>query len=295
MAEAVGFVGLGNMGAPIARRLIDAGHAVRVYNRTAAKAAPLVEAGAKRAEAPGGVAAKGGVVLSIVSDDAALEEIALGPDGVLAALGPGGVHVSMSTVAVATARRMEALHAEAGATYLCAPVFGRPAAAAAGKLWVALSGQKAAKVRVAPLLGAFSQGVRDFGDAPGAANVVKLSGNFLIGAAIEAISEACALAEKNGVDRAAFVELLSGSLFDCPVYRIYGEGIAKRQYEPPGFRLSLGLKDVNLVLAAAAAAEVPMPLASLVHDRLLASVAKGRSHLDWMAMDLSVSEDAGTK
>ena len=295
MAEAVGFVGLGNMGAPIARRLIDTGHAVRVYNRTAAKAAPLVEAGAKRAEAPGGVAAKGGVVLSIVSDDAALEEIALGPDGVLAALGPGGVHVSMSTVAVATARRMEALHAEAGATYLCAPVFGRPAAAAAGKLWVALSGQKAAKVRVAPLLGAFSQGVRDFGDAPGAANVVKLSGNFLIGAAIEAISEACALAEKNGVDRAAFVELLSGSLFDCPVYRIYGEGIARRQYEPPGFRLSLGLKDVNLVLAAAAAAEVPMPLASLVHDRLLASVAKGRSHLDWMAMDLSVSEDAGTK
>ena len=295
MAEAVGFVGLGNMGAPIARRLIDTGHAVRVYNRTAAKAAPLVEAGAKRAEAPGGVAAKGGVVLSIVSDDAALEEIALGPDGVLAALGPGGVHVSMSTVAVATARRMEALHAEAGATYLCAPVFGRPAAAAAGKLWVALSGQKAAKGRVALLLGAFSQGVRDFGDAPGAANVVKLSGNFLIGAAIEAISEACALAEKNGVDRAAFVELLSGSLFDCPVYRIYGEGIARRQYEPPGFRLSLGLKDVNLVLAAAAAAEVPMPLASLVHDRLLASVAKGRSHLDWMAMDLSVSEDAGTK
>jgi len=295
MAETIGFVGLGNMGAPIARRLIDAGHAVSVYNRSPDKAAPLVEAGARRADAPAGVAAKGGVVFSIVADDAALEQVTRGPDGVLAALGPGGVHVSMSTIAVATARRMEALHAEAGASYLCAPVFGRPPAAAAGKLAIALSGSAAAKGRVAPLLAAFSQNVRDFGDAPGAANVVKLAGNFLIGSAVEALSEACALAEKNGVDRTAFVELLAGSLFDCPVYRIYGEGIAKRQFTPPGFRLALGLKDINLVLAAAADSEVPMPLASLVHDRLVTSMAKGRRDLDWMAMDLSVSEDAGTK
>ncbi len=291
--QTVGLVGLGNMGAPIARRLLDAGHAVRVYNRTAARGDALVAMGAERAATPAGAAPRGGVLLSIVADDAALAEICDGADGVVAGLGAGGVHVSMSTVGVATARRMEERHAAADAIYLCAPVFGRPPAAAAGALWIALSGQAAAKERVRPVLGAFTAGIRDFGDAPGTANVVKLANNFLIGAAIESVAEACALAEKHGVDRTAFVDLITRSLFDCPVYRIYGEAVAARRYEPAGFRLALGLKDIALVLDAAAAASAPMPVASVVRDRLLSALADGRADQDWAALDSAVSAAAG--
>jgi len=144
------------------------------------------------------------------------------------------------------------------------------------------------------VLESFSQNIVDFGEAPGAANVVKLSGNFLIASAIEAMAEACSLVEKSGVDRRQFIDLLAGSLFDCPVYQIYGTGIADRRYEPFGFRLSLGFKDVNLVRGAAADVDVPMPLASLVHDRLLSLMNKGHGDLDWTAVDIGVSEDAGT-
>ena len=190
---------------------------------------------------------------------------------------------------------MEVAHEKIGANYLCSPVFGRPPAAAAGKLAIALSGDATAKQRVRPVLETFSHNVVDFGEAPGAANVVKLSGNFLIASAIEAMSEACALAEKSGVDRRKFIDLLAGSLFDCPVYKIYGEAIADRRYEPFGFRLSLGFKDVNLVLGAAADAKVPMPFASLAHDRLLSLMNKGHGDLDWTAVDIGVSEDAGAR
>ena len=199
----------------------------------------------------------------------------------------------MSTVSVAAGQRMETIFAEAGATYLCAPVFGRPPAAAAGQLSIALSGAPDAKDRIAPLLDAFSRRVEDFGAAPGAGNVVKLCGNFMIGAAVETLAEACALAEKNGVDREQFVDLLTGTLFDCPVYKVYGEGVAKQQYEPASFRMVLGLKDIGLVLQAANGVGVPVPIASLVRDRLLASVARGRGELDWMALAALAREDAG--
>jgi 3-hydroxyisobutyrate dehydrogenase-like beta-hydroxyacid dehydrogenase len=289
VTETVGFIGLGRMGAAMAKRLV-AGYALKVYNRTPAKAEPLVALGAEAASAPSGVVSPGGVVFSIVSDDQALEEVVSDPD-FLARLG-AGVHVCMSTVAPSTARRMDAAHAAAGAAYLCAPVFGRPPAAVAGKLWIAVSGPDEAKRRVRPMLEHLGQGVADFGDAPGAANVVKLAGNFVVGAAIEALAEACALAEKNGIDRGTLIDLL-GSLFDSPVYRIYGKAVAERRYEPAGFSLALGLKDVNLVLETVEASRVPMPLASLLHDRLLAAVAKGRGELDWAAIEVGVSEDAG--
>ena len=293
MKETVGLVGVGNMGAPIARRLLDAGYRLRVYNRTAARADALVAAGAERAETPAAAAPRGGIVFSIVADDAALAAVCEGANGIPAGLGAGGAHVSMSTVGAATAREMEERHAAVGVAYLCAPVFGRPPAAAAGALWVALSGPPDARARVAPALAAFAAGVREFGAAPGAANVVKLANNFLIGAAIEAVAEACALTEKHGVDRAAFVELIAGSLFDCPVYRIYGEAVAERRYEPAGFRLALGLKDISLALDAAGARSVPMPVASVVRDRLLSALADGRADQDWTALDAAVSAAAG--
>ena len=294
MAASIGLIGLGNMGEPIGKRILDAGHSLRVYNRTAAKAAALVEAGATLAASPADAVEPGGIALTMVSDDAALDSVTLGEDGLLSRLGKGGIHVSLSTVAASRARAMEAAHAEIGASYLCAPVFGRPPAILAGKLAIAISGDPAAKDRVRPVLEAFSGKIVDFGEASGAANVVKLSGNFLIASAIESISEACALAEKSGVDRRQFVDLMASTLFECPVYQIYGTGIADRRYEPFGFRLSLGHKDVNLVLGAAADADVPMPVASLVHDRLLSLMNRGHGDLDWTAVDIGVSEDAGT-
>ncbi len=291
MKQPIGIIGLGNMGMPIARRLLEAGHPVRVYNRTATRCDDLVAAGAKRAATPANAVPAAGIILSIVSDDAALADICNGPNGILAC--PDSIHVSMSTVGVATAQTIEDQHAAAGLAYLCAPVFGRPPAAAAGALWIALSGSVAPKERVAPVLAAFCAGVTDFGTVPGAANAVKLANNFLIGAAIEAVSEACALAESHGVKRAAFVELITQSLFDCPVYRIYGEAVAERHYEPAGFRLALGLKDITLALDAAATQSVPMPAASLVRDRLLSAVANGREAQDWAALDAEVSRAAG--
>ena len=292
MEETVGFVGLGNMGAPIARRLLDAGYGVRAFNRTAARGEGIVAAGGRRAATPAEAAPKGGIVFSIVADDAALRAVCEGPDGILAGLG-GGIHVSMSTVGAATARAMEASHAEAGAAYLCAPVFGRPPAAEAGRLWMALSGPAAAKARVRQAVSAFTAGAKDFGEAPAAATVAKLANNFLIGAAIDAMAQACALAETHGLDRGAFIELITSGLFDCPVYRGYGGAIAARRYEPAGFRLVLGLKDISLALEAGTETRAPMPAASGVRDRLLSAIALGRGEQDLAALDAAVSAAAG--
>jgi 3-hydroxyisobutyrate dehydrogenase-like beta-hydroxyacid dehydrogenase len=280
------------MGSHIARNLLAAGHAVVVHNRTAGKSQPLAELGAVVAGRPAETASAGSVVFSMVSDDRALEEI-VGSDGFLSSLSGGGVHVGMSTVAPDTSRTLAARHAAAGSLYVAAPVFGRPDMAAAGKLWICLSGDPAARQRVLPFLSVLGQAVYEFGDDPGAANVVKLCGNFLIGASIEAMAEAWTLAEKNGISRSRVADLFAGTLFAAPIFRSYGGAIAEKRYSPAGFRLALGLKDVELVLGAAKGSAVPMPLASLVRDRLLSGVARGRGDLDWSALAMGVSEDAG--
>jgi 3-hydroxyisobutyrate dehydrogenase-like beta-hydroxyacid dehydrogenase len=292
MPERIGFVGLGAMGRPIARNLVEAGHLVTVHNRTREKARSLAEQGAAVADRPAGTVSPGGVVFSMVSDDRALDEI-VGSDGFLARLSGGGVHVGMSTVGPDTSRAMAARHAAAGSLYVAAPVFGRPDMAAARKLWVCLSGDPGARRRALPLLEALGQAVYEFGDDPGAANVVKLCGNFLIAASLEAMAEAWALAEKNGIARSRVAELFSGTLFAAPIFRSYGAAIAEKRYTPAGFRLALGLKDVELALGAAKGSAVPMPIASLVRDRLLSGVARGRADLDWSALAMGVSEDAG--
>ena len=293
MSETIGFIGLGNMGQPISTNILKAGFALRVYNRIAHKAQPLVEQGAQQVSRPRDVVEPGGIVVSMVANDSALESITLGEDGILARLGPGGVHISMSTIAPATARRLSELHAERECAYVTAPVFGRPEAAAAGKLWIVSAGAQAAKERVRPILEAIGQKTFDFGEAPEAASLVKVTGNFLIAAAMEAMAEALTLAEKNGVERTAVIEMLSQTIFASTIYQNYGRSIANKQYTPVGFEMQLGLKDVNLALQTAAQSSVPMPLASLLHDRLLTGVAKGRAEMDWMALALGVSEDAG--
>src|SRR5207248_6943457 len=245
MSEQIGFIGLGNMGQAMAGSHLKGGYTLTVYNRTESKAEPLIAKGAKLARQPGEAVQPGGIVVSMVANDQALEEIVMSP-GFLERLGPNGIHLSMSTVSPFTSRKLAELHAQHGSIYLAAPVFGRPEAAAAQKLWICLSGAQAGKERVQPVLKVLGQGIFDFAEDPGAANVVKLTGNFLIASAMEAMAEALTLAGHNGIDRSKVIDMLGQTSFACPIYQNYGKAIAEERYTPPGFSLSLGLKDVGL-------------------------------------------------
>ncbi|MGA9853752.1 MAG: NAD(P)-dependent oxidoreductase [Gammaproteobacteria bacterium] len=291
--QQIGFIGLGSMGEPMARNLLAAGYALKVFNRTAARAKPLASLGATTAATPREVADAGGIVVSMLANDTALKTVTLGTEGFLPALGAGGLHISMSTVSPETSRLLAAAHAKQGSLFLSAPVFGRPEAATAQKLWICQSGSAEAKQRARPVLEALSQGIQDFGEDAGAANVVKLAGNFLILSAIGALSEALSLAEKNAVDRGALAAFFGQTIFACPVYQNYGRILAQRIFEPAGFKLELGMKDVRLVREVAEHAQVPMPMADLLHARLLSSLARGRAQMDWTAIELTVAEAAG--
>jgi len=292
MKETIGFIGLGAMGLAMASRLLKAGFGLRVYNRTAEKAGPLLEQGAVLARSPAEAVQPGRIMVTMVTDDRALEEVTLGASGLLERLGDG-VHLSMSTIAPRTASRLADLHRKKGGRYVGAPVFGKPEVAAQAKLWIVTSGDAAARARVRPLLEAMGQRIFDFGDDPGAASVIKLAGNFLLGAAIEAMAEAFTLAQKHGVSRQQTCDFFTQTLFDCFVYRGYGELVASEHYQPVGARPSLIRKDYGLILQTAAEGLVPMPLASLIHERLTATVAKGRDDADWAGFAREVSESAG--
>jgi 3-hydroxyisobutyrate dehydrogenase-like beta-hydroxyacid dehydrogenase len=293
MSETLGFIGLGNMGEAIAANLIQAGYALKVYNRTASKAEPLVAKGATEVKNPADVASPGGIVLTMVADDRAIEEIADAQGSFVERLGAGGIHVSFSTISPATASCLSINHARHKVAYVAAPVFGRPDAAAARKLWVCTSGPAAAKQRIRPVLEAISQGIFDFGEEPAAANIVKVCGNFMIASAIEALAEALTLAEKNGLARRDVAEFFGKTVFSCGLYQNYGKTIAEQKFEPAGFRLRLGMKDVDLAVQTAAASSMPMPFASLLHDRFVTSVARGRGNWDWTGIAVNSSEDAG--
>ncbi len=295
MPVEVGFVGLGAMGVPMAEALIDAGFRLTVYNRTAAKADALVARGARRASSAAETAKPGGIAITMVADDAALEAVSLGGNGLAERLGPGGVHLSMSTVSPALSRRLAEVHARCGGTYLAAPVVGRPDRAKARKLWILISGPAAAKERVRPLLDAMGQQTFDLGEGSDGANVMKLVNNFLIMSAIEAISEALVMAEKGGLDITTVAKVLTSSLFNSPMYQNYLDIITRNAYEPPGFKLKLGLKDIELVLRMAGEGSVPAPTASLIRDRVLEGLARGMGELDWAAVALVAREDAGLK
>ena len=295
MSMEAGFIGLGAMGLPMATNLVAAGVKLRVHNRTASKAEPLVAKGAVLAASAGDAAASGGIVMTMLADAAAVESVVTGAAGIAARLGHGGIHVSMSTIAPATSRRLASYHAEHGSIYVAAPVFGRPDNAAARQLEVCTSGPAAAKERARPLLEAVGRAIFDYGEEPGAANVAKLTGNFLIAAALESMAEAFTMAERNGVDRVKVTDMLGKTLFACPVYQRYGEMVAAKRHTPAGFTLTLGLKDVELVLKTAGDARVPMPVAAVVRERLIAGLAHGRGEMDWSALALGVLDDAGIK
>jgi 3-hydroxyisobutyrate dehydrogenase-like beta-hydroxyacid dehydrogenase len=289
----VGFVGLGNMGQAMARRLLQAGHEVTVYNRTHGRAEALLADGAVIADSPA-AAALGEVVITMVSDDAALEAVVYGAHGFLHSLAPQSIHLSMSTISVELARRLDNDHAAAGQPFVSAPVFGRPDAAASGQLMFVVAGEATALERCEPLFTAMGQRAFPFGETPEHANLVKISGNFLLSAAIESLGEAFALTRKGGIDPQAFLAFLSNSLFASPVYKNYGGMIANQHYQSAaGFKLPLALKDNRLALAAADAEGVPMPVASLVHDELLSAIARGYKDLDMAALGKLSAENAG--
>lgn len=293
MAENIGFIGLGGMGEPMAANLLAAGHKLKAYNRTASKGAALKAKGATIATTAAETATPGGIVFTMVADDRALDELCSAQPSFVEKLGRGGVHISLSTIAPSTSKRLAEEHRKCGVDFVAAPVFGRPEAAAAAKLWICASGPAAARKRIEPLLASIGQRTFEFGDDVAAANVVKLCGNFMIAGALEAMAEAFTLAEKNGVEAAGVAEMLGLTLFACPIYQNYSKLLIGGGFENAKFRLVLGLKDVNLALQAAAESDMPMPLASLVRDRLLASMAKGRKDWDWTAMALDVAENAG--
>ncbi|MFC7399134.1 NAD(P)-dependent oxidoreductase [Chelatococcus sp. GCM10030263] len=288
----VGFIGLGRMGAPMAENLLKAGHEVTVYNRTPAKAEALAGKGA-RVVATMAEACRGEAVLTMLANDEALEETVYGEPGVLASLAEGAVHVSCSTIGIALSERLAADHAAAGQRFVAAPVFGRPQAAAARELFVVAAGAGEAVDAVKPLLDAIGQKTFIVSETPKAANLIKLSGNFPIASVIESLGEAMALVAKGGVDRHQYLEILTSTLFNAPVYKTYGGLIADEAFEPAGFAAPLGLKDIRLALAAGDALRVPLPLASLLRDRFLTLLANGGDALDWSAIGGLAARDAG--
>jgi 3-hydroxyisobutyrate dehydrogenase-like beta-hydroxyacid dehydrogenase len=288
----VGFIGLGHMGQAMARNLLKHGHRVTVYNRTRAKAEALAKEGAIVADSPAG-AAKGDALITMLADDEAVEEVMFGPDGAFAALGPRTVDISMSTISVALSDRLAEAHAKAGKIYVAAPVLGRPEAAAAGQLFILAAGPADAIQRCQPLFDAMGQRTFVIGETQSQANLVKLSANFLISSMLESLGEAFALVRKSGIEPQRYLEILTNSLFPAPVYKTYGTMIVEEKYEPAGFKLSLGLKDVRLALAAADARAVPMPTASLVHDHFLEGVAQGEGDADWSGLARICARNAG--
>jgi 3-hydroxyisobutyrate dehydrogenase-like beta-hydroxyacid dehydrogenase len=287
-----GLIGLGQMGSGIAKSLLRGGHRLTVYNRTAERAEALRSAGA-RAVASVAEACSSGVVLSMLADDAAVEHVVYGEKGVLASLPVGGLHISLSTISVALSDRLTADHARARQQYAAAPVFGRPEAAASAALIVVAAGAARSMEQARPLLSAMGPKLMVFGEKPSLANVVKLSGNFLLGSVIESLAETYAFARKSGVDAALLHDFFTSTIFTAPVYKIYGGLILEGKHEPAGFAAKLGFKDIRLVLEAAESAAVPMPMASVVRDRFVTAIARGNADKDWSVLGRLAAEDAG--
>ncbi|HXP63950.1 MAG TPA: NAD(P)-dependent oxidoreductase [Steroidobacteraceae bacterium] len=288
----VGFIGLGHMGSAMAANLVRAGHEVTVFNRSSGKSRALLGLGAKAASTIAD-ACRGEALITMLADDPALAEIALGEGGIVQSLARDALHVSMSTISVELSKQLTQIHSEHGQRFISAPVFGRPEAAAAAKLFIVTAGDPAAIGLCKPLFEAMGQKTFSIGVEPSAANLVKLSGNFLIASAIEALGEAIALIGKAGIDKETFATLIASSVFPAPAYAIYGELIAKARFQPAGFAAPLGFKDVRLVLSAAEDLRVPMPLGNLLHDRFQRLLNQGGEALDWSAIGGLAAHDAG--
>ena len=286
----IGFLGLGSMGHGMAANLLKAGHEVVVWNRSAGATKPLAVLGAKVAATPSQTVG-GDAVISILADDAAVDGVFT--DEVLAGAAKGLVHANMATISVAMVNTLTARHQRHGVGYVGAPVFGRADVAAAGKLNIVASGEAAALAKLQPAFDAMGQKTWVVGDDPVHAHSCKIAGNLMIATVIEMLGEAFALIEKSGVDPRLFSEVMTGSIFGAPVFNNYAAIIAGKKFEPAGFKLRLGLKDVTLALAAGSATATPLPLASLIRDHFLEAIAHGDGDKDWSALAAVASRRAG--
>jgi 3-hydroxyisobutyrate dehydrogenase-like beta-hydroxyacid dehydrogenase len=289
----VGFIGLGSMGVGMSGNLIKAGHDLVVYNRTRSRARELQSLGAKVADTASEAAVGVEVLITMLADDRAVQAVIFEPGAAIESLPEGGVHISMSTISVDLSRRLAKSHADKHQIYIAAPVFGRPDAAAAGKLFIVSAGPGESIEKCRNLFAAMGQKTFTISEDAPAANLVKLSGNFLITTVIESLAEGFALMRKAGVDPQKFLEVLTESMFSAPVYKTYGSIIASEKFEPVGFKLPLGFRDNRLLLAAAEEASVPMPMASLMHDRFVAALALGLENADWSAIARVTYRNAG--
>jgi 3-hydroxyisobutyrate dehydrogenase-like beta-hydroxyacid dehydrogenase len=289
----VGFVGTGRMGSAIAGRVLAGGNELVVYNRTREKTAELAGAGASVAASVAAACAERDVVITMLADDAALEEVALGSGGLRDALAAGAIHIVMGTHGVATVRALAAAHAEAGQVLVAAPVLGRPDAAAAGRLGIVVAGPPEAVEFCGPLFEAIGRRTFDAGPAPESATAVKLANNFLLGCAIEVMGEAFSLTSSYDVAPATLYDVMVDGLFAAPAYEIYGRIMVEQSYDNVGFTADLGLKDANLILAAGDVARIPLPSASVWRDRLLGAIAHGDGARDWAVVAREQARAAG--
>lgn len=283
----IGFIGLGNMGSSMVLRLIRSGFSVTVYDLVPEKVEFLVNAGAKLAKCPAEVVTSGCLLFSILPDDLALESSIFGKNGTIGVMSSKEVHASMSTVSPKTNSKIFHEHEKIGSKFIASPVFGRPESAIKGDLYFCLSGDEESKTRVKPVIRHLSRGVYDFGENIESANIVKLAGNFMVLSAIQAMGEAMNFIDKNLVEKDLFADLISETIFNCLVYKYHANNIAFQNFLPAGFKLSLGLKDFDILKNVARSENIPMPLASFLYENLLSSIAKGRGDLDWSAITLS--------
>lgn len=280
----VGFIGLGRMGDAMARRLLDAGHEVGVYNRTPEKAKPLVECGARRAASVAEAAAFGTAVFTMLSDDDAVMDVATGSGGIIESLAKGGVHVCSGTHGVTAIGKLADLHRNSGQVLVAAPVLGRPEAVTSGQAGMVVGGPQDALARCRELFSAIVGRVVEAGEDPKAASAIKIANNFVLGCAIEAMGEGLALVRKFGVKPEVLYGIMTDGPFACNAYKVYGKLIVEERYLPAGQRAANGLKDANLALAAGAAVGVPLPSGNVWRDRLVGAVAHGEADHDWAVM-----------
>jgi 3-hydroxyisobutyrate dehydrogenase-like beta-hydroxyacid dehydrogenase len=280
----VGFIGLGRMGQAMARRLLDGGHDIGAYNRTAARGKPLIDAGAKPLDSIKAAANYGDAVFTMLADDAAVLDVVSQPGGLLASLPKGGIHVCAGTHSVAAITKLKALHGEAGQVLIATPMLGRPEVVSSGQAGMVLGGAKEAVDRCRPLFKAIARRTFEAGADPVAAAAIKIANNFVLGCAIEAMGEGFALTRKYDVVPDVFLDVMTDGLFACSAYKIYGKLIAEERYQPAGQRAILGLKDANLALEAGGAVGVPLPSGNVWRDRLVGAVAHGEAEYDWAVM-----------
>ena len=278
----IGFIGLGRMGHGVAENLLKAGHEVTVWNRSQEPVQALVAKGAKAAKSPED-ALQGDAVFSMLSNDQVMRDVGLaGP--LLDKAAKGLVHVCMATISAAFGKELQAAHKSRGLDYLSAPVFGRPDMAASGQMVIVCAGSNAALTRMQPVFDKISSRTVPVGEESEKANLFKICGNFMIASELQATGEAFALLRKGGVDPALFHDVLGGRLFTGAVFKMYGQMILNREYEPAGFALTLGLKDVNLARAAAETLGASMPTADLLKTNYDQAVSWGWQDKDWAAI-----------